>query len=357
MSDNTGWKRPALRELHERISGDFSAQMLDGGTLLSRSVLSVLARTWAGACHLMHGFLAWIYDQALPDTATEDQLLRWSTIWGLSRKSAVASTGMATGTGVSGAVIPAGTLARSTRTGATYTSDADATIVSGAVSVSWTAATAGADGDLEAGETLSLISPVEGCASQFVVASAGISGGLDAETDSALRSRMLTTIRNPAQGGCAADYATWALEVDGITRAFVYPLYLGIGTVGVCVLADDLAENAPFPTDAILASTRSHIALLAPVTACVDVFAPEASPVTLTVRIVPDTTTLRASVQTELADYWRENAEPGGTLYISKLREVIAGVTGLTDYDVVSPSTAITTEKGYYPVLTVAWSA
>ena len=36
------WDRPTLTSLHERIARDFSGRLLDGATLLRRSVLAVL---------------------------------------------------------------------------------------------------------------------------------------------------------------------------------------------------------------------------------------------------------------------------------------------------------------------------
>ena len=55
------WERPSLSSLHERIARDFSGRLLDGSTLLRRSVLAVLAKVWAGACHMLHSVLAWLY--------------------------------------------------------------------------------------------------------------------------------------------------------------------------------------------------------------------------------------------------------------------------------------------------------
>lgn len=59
------WDRPTLTSLHERIARDFSGRLLDGATLLRRSVLAVLAKVWAGACHTLHSVLAWLYLQVL----------------------------------------------------------------------------------------------------------------------------------------------------------------------------------------------------------------------------------------------------------------------------------------------------
>jgi uncharacterized phage protein gp47/JayE len=67
-----------------------------------------------------------------------------------------------------------------------------------------------------------------------------LTGGTDQETDDELRLRVLTRIRQPPMGGDADDYVAWALAVPGVTRAWCSPLEMGIGTVTVRVMCDDL---------------------------------------------------------------------------------------------------------------------
>ena len=51
----------------------------------------------------------------------------------------------------------------------------------------------------------------------------GIGGGADVESDEDLRARVLFRKRNPPHSGSKSDYIAWALEVPGVTRAFVSP--------------------------------------------------------------------------------------------------------------------------------------
>ena len=87
------WDRPTLTSLHERIARDFSGRLLDGATLLRRSVLAVLAKVWAGACHTLHSVLAWLYLQVFVDTAEGEYMERWAGVWNLSRLPAAAAAG------------------------------------------------------------------------------------------------------------------------------------------------------------------------------------------------------------------------------------------------------------------------
>jgi uncharacterized phage protein gp47/JayE len=73
--------------------------------------------------------------QAIPDTATGDYLVRWASIWGVTRLPATGATGSVTFTGTAGSNIPGGsTLVDST--GQEYTTDTAVTIAASVVNVS-----------------------------------------------------------------------------------------------------------------------------------------------------------------------------------------------------------------------------
>ena len=76
------FSRPTLNELIDRVSTDIASRLPGASTtLLRRSLAGVLARAEAGAVHSLYGYLEFIARQALPDTAEEEYLLRWSSIW------------------------------------------------------------------------------------------------------------------------------------------------------------------------------------------------------------------------------------------------------------------------------------
>ena len=62
-------------------------------------------------------------------------------------------------------------------------------------------------------------------------------------------------VNNPSTSGNKAHYEEWALEVDGIGRAVVYPLHAGKGTVKVMVTGND---NKPVSED-IVTNCKLHI--------------------------------------------------------------------------------------------------
>ena len=65
------------------------------------------------------------------------------------------------------------------------------------------------------------------------------SKGVDVESDEDLRKRFVKVVNNPSTSGNKAHYEEWALEVDGVGRAIVYPLWNGNGTVKVMLVGND----------------------------------------------------------------------------------------------------------------------
>lgn len=345
------WSRPSLSELYARISRDMSDRLLSGAPVLARSVVSVFARVWAGACDSMHGMLAWLFRQVFIDTAEAEYLERWAADWGMIRKPAARGAGNVLFSGQDGAVIPAGTLLLRQATGFQYAVEEDCKIAGGVAMCRVFAVEAGASVNLPAGAELSLIAPIAAVESVAVVASGGISSGVDEESDDALRSRLLARIQAPARGGSAADYVAWAREVPGVTRAWCYPLMMGIGTVGVCVAADDDASG-PTPSDELLTRVRDHIDGVRPVTVKeFQVFGPEILPVEVTLAIEPDTEELRAVVYAELADLFAREGEPGGVIRRSHISEAISLAPKEVDHYLFEPVRNLEIPAGVLPVL------
>ena len=79
--------------------------------------------------------------------------------------------------------------------------------------------------------------------------------GVDVETDEDLRKRFVKTVNNPSTSGNKNHYEEWALEVNGVGRAIVYPLHAGNGTVKVMIVGND---NKPVSED-IIESCQLHI--------------------------------------------------------------------------------------------------
>lgn len=347
------FKRPSLADLVERVITDIQSRLPGADARLRRSNLNVLARVEAAVAHGLYGFISWLAAQVIIDTAEGAYLERWAAVWSITRKPSAAAAGAVTFTGVDGSEIPAGTVVQRAD-GAQFTTAAAATIAGGSAVATVQAVLTGVAGNTAAGTQLVLAAQVLGVSAVVKVDAIGLVGGADVETDDALRDRLLLRIRKVPQGGAAHDYEAWALQVPGVTRVWVYPLWMGPGTVGVLFVRD--GDITIIPDAAEVAAVAAHIQPLRPVTAEVFVVAPTPRPVDITLHVEPDTVAVRTAVQAELVDLFRRQGQPGGTIRLSHLNEAVSLAEGETDHVISAPVADTVAGAGEIPVLgAVTW--
>jgi len=338
------WNRPPLATLIDRIDSDIGSRLQGALARLRRALTTILARAFAGAVHGLYGHQEWIARQILPDSCDGDVLARHAAIWKVPRKAASAATGPVVFTGEDASVVPAGTLL--TRAdGSEYMTDADATIEAGTATTTVTAVSAGAAADAVANTALKFVAPIAGVGNTATVDAAGIGGGADLEDVEAWRARVVARIQEPPKGGTSADYQRWALEVAGVTRVWVYPKELGLGTVTVRFVTDD-APGGLIPDAATVAAVQAHIDTVCPVRPDVYVMAPTASPLNPDIRLTPDSQAVRDAVTAELADLLSREAQPGGTILLSHINEAISIAAGETDHQLISPAADVVETTG-----------
>jgi uncharacterized phage protein gp47/JayE len=346
--------RPDLTEIIDRVLADMSSRVVGvDGAVLRRSVLGAIGRALSGSSHELHGRLDYIARQVFPDSADAEYLDRWAAVWGVRRKPAAFASGSVTFTGTSGAVVPLGTVLQR-QDGVLFATTVEATLVAGSAVVAVQAVEAGEAGNTAAGLRLSLQQPLSGV--QATAVCGELSAGTDTEDDERLRARLLARIHQPPQGGADFDYDTWALEVAGVTRAWVYPKEMGAGTVTVRFVRDD--DGSIIPDAAEVAAVQAHIDSRRPVTAEVFVVAPVAVPLDMTIQIAPNASAVQIAVEAEIRDVLRREAEPGGTVLISHLREAISIAAGEFDHVVVTPTGNVAHSTGQIAVPgTITWQA
>ncbi|WP_330564527.1 baseplate J/gp47 family protein [Pseudomonas yamanorum] len=328
------FETPSLPVLIKRTQSDLASDSL------RQSDAQVLARTLSGAAFGLYGYLDWIAEQILPDTADESTLERIAALrLNQARKAAVAASGSVSFTAATGAVLDVDTVLQSSD-GRSFKVTAAGTTHAGLNTASVQAIDAGTLGNADAGQSLIAVQPLQGIGSTFTVLAPGLTGGVARETLESLRARVIRSYRVIPQGGSAQDYETWSLEVPGITRAWCRGNYLGPGTVGVFVMRDD--DPQPIPNAAQLAQVQAHIEPLRPVTADVYVLAPVMKPVAYQLRLTPDTSAVRAAVEAQLRDLHNREAGLGDTLLLTHIAEAISTATGETDHTLTNPLADVT---------------
>ena len=342
------FERPTLQEISDRIQSDFQTRITGGSSMLRRSVLRVMGRVFAGAVWGLYGFLSFMKDQLFASTADSENLEIHGSEYSILRKAAVGAAGYIEVTGTNNTDVPLGTQLEAPD-GQLYEVTETTTIVGTTADVPVEAVTAGADSNQAAAVTLTFISPISGVDSDATIDSAGLTGGLDEEDDDELRARILTRKRQPPHGGAEFDYEAWALEVAGVTRAWAFPQYMGVGTIGVAFVRDnDTATIIPNDTqreevkDYIIehADPLTGLEVGIPATAEPGLFIIDISEQAqdFTIQIYPNTSAVQAQVEEQLEEIINVDGGPGETVYHTALSVAISQAAGLIAHKITNPT-------------------
>lgn len=352
------WLTPTLREVRSLVRDAIRGSLPGADASIPNSVLRVVSDAMGALCHLTLQYIDWLALQLLPDTAETEWLDRHGDIWltnadgTTGRKVATPSIGQVAFTAVvtgDTAVVPMAT--RLSYADMEFETTEEITASDAPSPANTRCLDPGAAGNLPPGTVIDVLSSVPGIATSATVVL--LDGGTDEETDDELRVRVLERIQAPPMGGDAEDYVNWTLRVPGVTRAWSYPLEMGIGTVTVRFMMDDLrADNGGFPLPSDIEAVTAYLNTVRPV-AVKDFFvvAPIPLPVDLHITYLDsDDAATRAAITDSLLNKFLERTAPGQKWYRAWTDEGIAAAAGvvaydLTAYDVVPPS------PGYMPVL------
>lgn len=336
--------RPTLTELVDQMRLDVEGAMRSAIAWVRHRVLDVLVRVYAAALHALYGTVLAVARQLFPMTADEDYLELHASTWDVARNAATAASGAITITGTNGAVLAAGALLARID-GAQFATTAEAIIADGEASVAVEAVEPGAAGNSIAGTQLTAITAAAGVNAVATVEAGGLAGGNAIETVEAWRARILTRIRTRGRVGTAADYESWALDVPGVTRVWIKPQWLGIGTLGIFFVMDG-RENI-FPLSGDVTIVQAAIDAHRPVTAEATVIAPIAQTLPIEISAAPATTAVRAAIVAEITDLFLRKAEPGGTMRLSWINEAISVASGEDYHDLADPTDDVTADPGH----------
>lgn len=324
---------PTLRQITASGLLDLEASL---GTVLPKfGIEQALNGAVSGAIRDVYSYQTWIVRQIIPTTESDDQtIIELASYEGVIRKLATYAVGPVTLTGDVPA--PIGTLLMH-KDGRQYTVTETTSPSGGSVTVTVQAVEVGAAGNLVAGETLTLVTPVPGLQPNGTVGD--ISGGADIEPISELLERLLFRKRNPPLGGAVHDYVAWMREITGVTRAWSYDAWHGGGTVGIAWVYDDRLDILPTPTDQD--QMQAYLFLHPDPATGVLVGRPggieavdtgltlKSTPLTITP--VPDNDNVRAAIDINLRGY-QATLAPGQTLLLSKIRTAIGSAVGVSNY-------------------------
>lgn len=199
----------------------------------------------------------------------------------------------------------------------------------GFAEVDVTASEVGSAYNIGAGEIMRADALVENVES--VTNEAQFEGGVDEETDEALRNRYFLKVQSPVTSGNIYHYQTLATEVTGVGSAVVYPVYNGPGTVKV-VIAN---ERGGAVTADVVEACRSHIESEAIIGADVLVVGVTEMKIDIEATITIDDAKNVDDVRTAILEALREYmlvASSDGIVRLSQVGNAIIDVDGVIDY-------------------------
>lgn len=212
---------PATELIAAQNQARFEAQLNQTSPLNDKAFLRVVSVEEAVLFTSLYKYGIFKAKQNLATTADEEGLTDLGNEYNVPRKTATATVLTATLPGTNGTIIPATRTFVGAANGVRYNLDASATVTGGIATLSNTAQDAGAIGNLNNGDTLSIDTQVSG-AETIATVTATTTTGANQENLEVWRTRILDVIRAPGGGGNAADYRNWSQEVAGVARAYPY---------------------------------------------------------------------------------------------------------------------------------------
>ena len=337
-------------EIYEQMRGTFAQR---AGFVPSEGCDSAV-RLYALAAELQSLLMQadWVLDQSFPQTAQGTYLDYHAETRGITRGAAEKAAGVirfAAADKVTAACpIEKGTVCM-TAEGVRFETTEDAAIAVGSqwVDVPAQAAEAGAGGNVIAG-TVTLLSAMPVGVVQCTNPAA-FSGGCDAESDEALRGRVLASYQRLPNGANAAYYAQEAMRYPGVAAAKAVGRARGIGTVNVVI-----ATHAGVPDAALLAAVEMDLQKKREIAVDVKVLAPtvETVAVTAALKAAPGYTfaEVKAGAQSALEALFTGELL-GKSVTTARLLTLLCGVEGVENVHLTAPAADVAVGSTELPML------
>jgi len=322
---------PTTKQISDTIVNQVSAAISQTVPLLPLAFTRVLAKALAGIYILLYKYIGWMSLQQFVRTAyfgdteilgrTVNPLVEWGRLIGVGDPDPGRSAELIVDITVINQVgnLPAGTLMTSNVNQITYILRSEVTLNAATVQGTFRASSdvdgntnTGADGNLNVGDAISFVDPLNNVQRDGVVNSVSVVG-LDPETEEAYRQAVIDRFQARPQGGAGIDYVIWGTEVSGIIN--IYPYKGTPGYVQVYAEADTSLDPDGIPTAGQLTEVENSIIYDAnglqtrkPVNVFLQTFAitRKGYTVDITNLAADDVLTLQTNITAALTEYFLE---------------------------------------------------
>ena len=311
-------------------------------------------RLYAAAAELesLYGYGDWVLRQSFPQSADGEYLNLHAALRGLARRGAANAAGSirfsVPEARADDLTVPAGTVCM-TAGAVRFVTDGEGTIAAGELSctVPAHAENPGAGGNAEAGTVTHMVQApvgVGGCTNP-----SAFSGGQDAESDDALRLRLLETFSSLPNGANAAFYETRARAFAGVGDVEVLPRNRGVGTVDL-IVSSVSGQSDP----ALVQAVQDDLDSVREIAVDVLVTEPTRESVDFSVTVWPSETATGAEA-VEAAEEAVRAFFHGGLLskpvYLAEIGSRIFATGRVKNYVISAPAADVAAQSGVLPVL------
>lgn len=346
---------PSLEDLSQKARGAYASALGLVEAIIWPNTHYVHAKVLALVLHPVYLRIDYLYRQIFASSADESHLEgRHAYERGILRNRASRATGTILTSGLAETVYPSGIRYLSGNllfeTMSESVADVDGQVVFSVQSLE-----RGTAFNLPANTVLNLADPglFPNLSALANVSLDGFGGGADKESISSLRSRVLDHKRQPPQGGAEHDYASFARNVTGVTKAWAKAFVNGSTTIGIWFLFDGRPNGIPTPAD--VAAVDAAIAERRMIRVGFAVNAPSPVEVPMAIKLSPDDQSVRVRVEQAITTMFARRARPGlpnepFVLPVAWISEAISDTAGEDRHTLTLPSTDITFVSGNYPV-------
>ena len=340
----------SVEALYEEMKAAFASET--GMELSDHGDLSVRLRAVAAQVYALYLQSEWVRRQCFPQTAEGELLDQHAALRGIERRAAMPSVGVirffASEPAAADCAIEKGTVCMTTGLVRFETTE-EAVLRQGETEtrVAAQAVEAGAGGNVAAGTIVRMTVPpvgISGCSNPEA-----FTGGLDAEEDEALRSRVLETFRRMPNGANGAFYEQEAMAFDRVVAAKAIPRSRGIGTVDVVV-----ATSEGIPEEDLLEEIETALQAKREIAVDVQVKAPQVVTVDVTAHVTAKAESDKEAVKMAVEQAVRDKFDGrllGQSILRAEIGNLIYQTAGVMNYQLHAPAADVAVTDQQLPML------
>jgi hypothetical protein len=222
-----------VAEINQLIIDQLEAQLGQTIPILPKAFIRILSKVLAGVFIILYKVAGWIFLQLFVSTASFKEvtilgkkltpLIEWGRLLGIGDPTPATQAVLAVDVTVLSvsSTLQSGTQFISNLNGLTYITQQSYVLTTNPFTIEVICVKSGTQGNLTAGDTLSIANSI-GIIEDDAVVSALTIPGVDSESEEDYRQRIVERFQLQPQGGALADYRIWAQDAVGVDQTFIY---------------------------------------------------------------------------------------------------------------------------------------